>query len=157
MIHNGATNSFITLALAQQCNLQLVTTDSVPIFFVQGSSTANLVAKEVKMESCAWSGILNFLVVDMPEYNVILGLDWMNKYLISFFGKKCDKLLLDNLDGVGGVLVNLFRGLQVHTTKTYMPQEKLCSTKVANRVLKKVACYFFVLLKINSQTQWWGN
>ena len=110
MIDNGATNSFITPVLAQQCNLRLVTTNSVPIFSVEGSSATNLVAKDVKMELGVWSGIVNFLVVDMPEYNVILGLDWMDKYLISFFGKKCDKLLLDNLDGVGGVLVNLFRG-----------------------------------------------
>ena len=81
----------------------------ISISFVQGSTNVEFLALDIPMEAEAWKGEVNFLVVPMTRFDVILGLDWADKYLIAHFGRRIDKVLLDNLDGHNGVMVNLHR------------------------------------------------
>ena len=108
MIDNGATNNFITPECARKFGLRTDSTVEIPINFVQGSTSSGQLARNVLVEAGAWKGFVSFLIVDMQEYEAIFGLEWMDQYLISFFGKRSDKVLLDNLDDSGGVLVDLF-------------------------------------------------
>ena len=137
MIDSGATHKFIT----PKCVTRLKTMflKDIYISFVQGSIDVGLIALDIIMEAEAWKGKVNFLVVPMTGFDVILGLDWADKYLIAHFGRRIDKVLLDNLDGHNGVVVSLHRSTnkQVQSSKQSSPPVALCSAKVANRSLKK--------------------
>ena len=59
----------------------------------------------------------------------------MDKYVINQFGKKVDKVLLDNDDGKAGVIVSTHR--RNAKAKATTVTAKFCTVKVANRVLQK--------------------
>ena len=94
-------------------------------------------ALDITMEAEAWKGKVNFLVVLMTRFDVILGLDWADKYFIIHFGRKIEKVLLDNLHGHN--LVNLHRPTmkQVKSSDRSSVLLSLCTAKVANRSLEK--------------------
>ena len=47
------------------------------------------------------------MIFRMTRFDVTLGLDWANKYLVAHFGRSVNKVLLEILDGHNGVVVNL--------------------------------------------------
>ena len=74
----------------------------------------------------------------MDGFEVILGLEWIDKFVINQFGKKVDKLLLDNEDGKGGVIVSMHRKHRGDTKpKATSMVARLCTTKVASRAVRK--------------------
>ena len=97
--------------------------------------------EDVKVEARDWKGRTTFVLVDMDSFDVILGLEWVDKYVISQFGKKVDKLLLDNEDRKGSVIVNMYRHKEERVTnqkaKIASLHVQLCSAKVASKALKK--------------------
>ena len=121
MIDSGATHNFITPACVTKFGLKPMPLRDISISFVQGSTNVGFLALDIPMEAEAWKGKVNFLVVPMTGFDVILGLDWADKYLIAHFGRRIDKVLLDNLDGNKGVVVSLHRPTnkckQVQSTK----------------------------------------
>ena len=139
MIDSGATHNFITPECVTKFRLKPMPLRDISISFVQGSTNIGSLALDIPMEAEAWKGKVNFLVVPMTGFDVILGLDWADKYLIAHFGRRIDKVLLDNLDGHNGVVVSLHRSTnkQVQSSKQSSPPVALCSAKVANRSLKK--------------------
>ena len=68
-------------------------------------------------------------------------LEWVDRYVISQFGKKVDKLLLDNEDGKGGIIVNMYRHKEERVTnrkaRIASLHVQLCSAKIATKALKK--------------------
>ena len=121
MIDSGATHNFITPECVTKFGLKPMPLRDISISFVQGSTNVGFLALDIPMEAEAWKGKVNFLVVPMTGFDVILGLDWADKYLIAHFGRRIDKVLLDNLDGNKGVVVSLHRPTnkckQVQSTK----------------------------------------
>ena len=106
MIDNGATHNFITPAYAHQFGLKLQCIKDVAVKFVQASSTTAQIAMGVTVQASTWKGTVNFLVVPMDGFQVILGLEWADTYLICQFEKGLDKFLLDNSKGTR-VMVDL--------------------------------------------------
>ena len=96
MIDNGATHNFITPICARKFGLKLQPLRNLTINFVQGFTNTCSIIEDVKVEAGDWKGRTTFLLVDIDNFDVILGLEWVDKYVISQFGKKVDKLLLDN-------------------------------------------------------------
>ena len=142
MVDNGATHKFITPACAKRWGLELQPLTNLSINFVQGFTNACALVVDVLIEVEEWMGRTSFLVVDMDGFEVILGLEWIDKFVINQFGKKVDKLLLDNEDGKGGVIVSMHRkhkGDTNHNTKANATSivAILCTTKVASRALRK--------------------
>ena len=66
---------------------------------------------------------------------MILGLELVDKYVTNQFGKMVDKGLLDNEDGKAGVTVSMCR--RNTKAKETIVIAKLCTVKIANRVLRK--------------------
>ena len=139
MIDSGATHNFITHECATKFGLKPMPLNDISISFVKASTNVGLLALEIPMEAEAWKGKVKFLVVPMTGFDVILGLDWVDKYLIVHFGRRIDKVLLDNLDGHNGVVVNLHRPTmkQVKSSDRSSVLLSLCTAKVANRSLEK--------------------
>ena len=116
MIDNGATHNFITPVCAMNFGLKLQPLSNLADNFVMGFTNTCSIVEDVKVEAGDWKGRTTFLSVDMDNFDVILGLEWVDKYVISQFGKKVDKLLLDNEDGKGGVIVNMYRHKEERVT-----------------------------------------
>ena len=135
MVDNGATHNFITPECAKKWGLKLQPLTNLSVSFVQGYTNKCSLAANVLIEAGEWKGRTPFLAVDMDGCEVILGLEWVDKYVINQFGKKVDKVLLDNEDGKGGIIVNMHR--RNAKAKATTVTAKLCTGKVANRVLKK--------------------
>ena len=153
MIDSGATHNFITPECVTKFGLKPMPLKDISISFVQGSTNVGFLALDIPMEAEAWKGKVNFLVVPMTGFDVILGLDWADKYLIAHFGRRIDKVLLDNLDGHNGVVVSLHRptNKQVQSSKQSSPPLALCSAKVANRSLKKGGQLFLCTTIVHHQ------
>ena len=132
---NGAIDNFITPACAWKWVLKLQPLTNLSVSFVQGYTNKCSLAANVLIEVGEWKGQTPFLVVDMDRCEVILGLEWVDKYVINQFGRKVDKVLLDYEDGKAGIIVNMHR--RNAEAKATTVTAKLCTEKVANRVLKK--------------------
>ena len=75
MIDSGATHNFITHECATKFGLKPMPLNDISISFVQGSTNIGSLALDIPMEAEAWKGKVNFLVVPMIRFNVVLGLD----------------------------------------------------------------------------------
>ena len=141
MNDNGATHNFITPVCARKFDLKLQPLRNLAINFVQGFTNTCSIIEDVEVEAGDWKGQTTFLSVDMEHFDVILGLEWVDRYVISQFGKKVDKLLLDNEDGKGGIIVNMYRHKEERVTnqkaRIASLHVQLCSAKVASKALKK--------------------
>ena len=104
----GATHNFVTPVCVRNFGLKLQPLSNLAVNFVQGFTNTCSIVEDVKVEAGDWKGRTIFLSVDMDAFGVIMGLEWVDKYLISQSGKKIDKLMLDNEDGKGGFIVNMY-------------------------------------------------
>ena len=97
---NGAIDNFITPACAWKWVLKLQPLTNRSVSFVEGYTNKCSLAADVLIEAGEWKWRTPFLEVDMDGCKVILGLRWVDKYVINQFGKKVDKVLLDNCESV---------------------------------------------------------
>ena len=109
MVDNGATQNFIMHACAKRWGLKLQPLINLSVNFVQGLTNTHALVVDGLIEVEEWKGQIPFLAVDMDGFEVILGLEWIDKFIINNSGKKVDTLLLDNEDEKVGVIVNMHK------------------------------------------------
>ena len=95
MVESGATHNFMTPECAKKLSIKLYQLAPTAVSFAQGNDSNVMAAYGVRIHAGAWSAKLDFLVVPMDNFEMIVGMAFIDKYLICNFGKRVDQLMLD--------------------------------------------------------------
>ncbi|KAH7283244.1 hypothetical protein KP509_35G067500 [Ceratopteris richardii] len=107
LVDSGATHNFMSPECAASLQLALSKLPEMSVTFAQGRDDNVKIALNVRMTVGEWSAKLDFLVVPLESFDVIVGLSFMDRYMVSLLGKKIDKLLLDMQGNI--VVVDCYR------------------------------------------------
>ncbi|KAL4291758.1 hypothetical protein GQ457_14G015360 [Hibiscus cannabinus] len=77
LVDTGATDTFITPEEAERCNLKLSKGKGRMKAINSGAAVVWGSTKNVKTKVGPWEGSMNYTVVPMDDFNVVLGLDFM--------------------------------------------------------------------------------
>ncbi|KAH7438211.1 hypothetical protein KP509_04G005900 [Ceratopteris richardii] len=107
LVDSGATHNFMSPQCAASLQLALSKLPEMSVTFAQGRDDNVKIALNVRMTMGEWSAKLDFLVVPLESFDVIVGLSFMDRYMVSMLGKGMDKLLLDMQGNI--VVVDCYR------------------------------------------------
>ncbi|KAH7284314.1 hypothetical protein KP509_34G048400 [Ceratopteris richardii] len=68
---------------------------NMSVTFAQGRDDNVKIALNVRLTVGEWIAKLDFLIVLLEAFEAIVGLSFMDRYMVSMLGKGIDKLLLD--------------------------------------------------------------
>ncbi|MCO5586601.1 hypothetical protein L7F22_040542 [Adiantum nelumboides] len=117
MIDSGASHNFISPRCAKRLGIRtskLGGGRSISLGFVQGEDSDTAMAFDVMVQIEEWNAKIDFIVVPMDSYDMMLGLIWFDNYVMSLYGKRVNQLMLD-MNGKG-VDVPIIRSNEVIQT-----------------------------------------
>ncbi|MCO5554803.1 hypothetical protein L7F22_008338 [Adiantum nelumboides] len=114
MIDSGASHNFISPQCARRLGIRtskLGGGRSISVGFVQGEDSDTSMAFDVMVQIGEWRAKMDFIVVPMDSYDMMLGLIWFDNYVMSLYGKGVNQVMLD-MNG-RGVAVPIIRSNEV--------------------------------------------
>ncbi|MCO5548833.1 hypothetical protein L7F22_002295 [Adiantum nelumboides] len=90
MIDSGASHNFISPQCARRLGIRtskLGGGRSISVGFVQGEDSDTSMAFDVMVQIGEWRAKMDFIVVPMDSYDMMLGLIWFDNYVMSLYGK----------------------------------------------------------------------
>ncbi|MCO5613075.1 hypothetical protein L7F22_067349 [Adiantum nelumboides] len=119
MIDSSASHNFISPRCAKRfgiCTSKFRGGCSISIGFVQGKDSDTAMAFNVMVQIGEWKANIDFIVVPMDSYDMMLGLIWFDNYVMSLYNKGVKKLMLD-MNGKGVDVPIIRRNEMIQTTK----------------------------------------
>ena len=81
LIDNGSTGNFISASLATKLKLKTTTVDPIIVNMANGSTeTQDKATYRVPLEIGPYCGKVDFSLLSLPEYDIILGQPWLRKH-----------------------------------------------------------------------------
>ncbi|MCO5556248.1 hypothetical protein L7F22_009794 [Adiantum nelumboides] len=108
MIDSGASHNLISPRCAKKLGIrtsELGGGRSISVGFVQHEDSGTAMAFDVMVQIGEWKAKIDFIVVPMDSYDMMLGLIWFENYVMSLYGKRVNQLMLD-MNGMGVVLLS---------------------------------------------------
>ena len=100
LIDSGAAPSFVPALFAEKLGMEPVSLDEVCIVSLPSGEnlTSSFVFKEVPVRVASRKFPVYLIVLEMVDYDVILGIDWLSKYNATIFCRR-RKVMFQPLEG----------------------------------------------------------